>query len=193
MGIVVRKPGKGSFVHKSVRSQVPFSSMYSFSGWVSKLGHKVTTKILKKEIISDVPSEIKEKLHLGEKDKVFYLERLRFMDDKPVSIQANYINYSLTKDIMDINLVSKPLGVIFYENFSIETGYAKDIVSVSTAKEDIAKILNVKKGCPLLELKGVTYTVDDIPYKYTKAIYNGNIFEFNVYSDKDNMADLGIK
>lgn len=192
-GVAVRKPGKGSFIQRAEKSQVPFSSAYSFSRWLSKLGCSVKTKVLVQEVTAHVPDMVREKLGLLPQAKAVFVKRLRYVNEQPVSVQSNYFLYPLLEGLVHADLTKRPLGLVLEQDFHVKTQCAQDVLSASVADKKMASLLNISVGRPLLLMTGVSYSDEGLAFKYTEAVYNADMFCFHMRSDESNMVDLNMK
>lgn len=173
---LVKKRGRGTFVlNRSIGQKL--HKFYSFSEELTKLGIKETAKlIIFQEIIPE--ASIREALQLEADEKVFWIKRIRYMDDKAYTIEQSYIPVKfvpdLTGEMVANNGLYKTLRIfhVFPEK-AVETFSA-----VNLSRED-AKDMGLRVNDAAINLTRVTYSGADI-IEYCQSIVNGEVFHYTV-------------
>lgn len=173
---LVKKRGRGTFVlNRSIGQKL--HKFYSFSEELTTMGIKETAKLVVfQEIIPE--AFIREPLQIGAEEKVFWIKRIRYMDNKVYAIEHSYIPVKfvpeLTGELIDKNGLYKTLRMfhVFPER-AIETFSA-----VNISRED-ARDMNVMVNDAAINLTRVTYSGADI-IEYCQSIVNGEVFHYTV-------------
>ena len=93
-GVVKRIKGKGTFVAKPKISEGFAQKLTGFYQDMVDQGLTPFTKVLRREVVPASP-KVAHKLATMPGTPVFYLERLRFVEDEPVNLARNYVPYHL--------------------------------------------------------------------------------------------------
>ena len=174
-GLLDRKQGKGTFVSVPRFSQ-DLKSVHSFHD--SCAANKVTpgTKLLHvKELEADEKDITDLRLHPG--DRVIETLRVRLADNIPVVVERNHFSmaYSYLSAI-DLN------GSLYtaLRDFGVEARDATHDLSLSFATAEIADMLDVPVGFPLLELREVIYDQLGRPLHNSVQLIRGDRFVFRI-------------
>lgn len=122
---------------------------------------------------------ISRQLELGLGTKLFYIKRLRIVEDHPRSIETNYINYELVAGLekMDFNNTS------FYDVILHKKGYrtirSEEEILVVEANEEECQLLQMPKGSEILLIKGITHKAEnDLPFEYFELVCDPSFYRF---------------
>ena len=150
-GLIVKKQGKGSIVRKPPQS----IGILSVEGTSSAIGNKyLKTKILQKPVIrkwdDDFPFELSDvELESGS----IYLERLRFVDDKPVFYDINHLpNLDLPR-FTSRPLENKSLFEMLRDQYQIGVTGGEQRLKALECPDHISHLLNIRKGAPVLNIE----------------------------------------
>lgn len=175
-GYLVKKQGRGTFVkQKSIAQKL--HKFYSFSEELKGLGIRETAQMaVFEEIIPEV--SIREALQLSAGERVFWIKRVRYMDDKAYTVENSYIPVKyvpdMTEELIETNGLYKTLNLfqVFPER-AIETFSA-----VNLSLED-AKLMDLKTGDAAIHLTRTTYSGIDI-IEYCHSVVRGDVFQYTV-------------
>lgn len=94
-GYVYRKRGSGTFVSANKVKQILTTTVEHFSKQIAMQGKKPQIKVLHLEVI---PADefLSEQLNISEGEPVNMLERLRFVDEKPIQYEIAYLPWYKT-------------------------------------------------------------------------------------------------
>lgn len=173
---LVKKQGKGTFVQGRCIDQ-KLHKFYSFSEELDRLGIKETAKLaIFQEIVPG--ASIREALQLEVEEKVFWIKRIRYMDEKSYTIEQSYIpmKYApeMTGELVANNGLYKTLRM-----FQVFPERAEETFSaVNLSKED-AKDMNLPVNDAAIKLIRITYSGADI-IEYCRSVVRGDVFHYTV-------------
>jgi GntR family transcriptional regulator len=172
--IIERIQGKGTFVlnKKVVRS---LRKIVSYTENMKKQNIKPTIEVIEKKVLTDY-SEFHKKLQLSPGDKVLKLKRIRFGNGIPLVLDYRYINLKYCPDIFDKDLNTSLYKL--YEQYNIKIAHAKQYLELSFLNGEDAKLLNCKKGDPVIYIEGLLSLENFTPIEYETNFWNGRIFKF---------------
>jgi GntR family transcriptional regulator len=188
-GLLVRHPGKGTFV---AQAKVPAAStLTSFSTAMRELGLTVSSKVIEKTITRPPPG-IRESLDLLPGEQVIYLRRVRYIDTEAVAIMSSYMPASYYGALLNENMTDRPLTAVMEAiNNDLKISYSRDYFEASVAQEEEAELLGIKPGAPVLLERGLVYAQNSVPVRNSKVIYRSDRFRLNLSAG--NQADTEVK
>lgn len=175
-GLVVRYPGRGSFVAESnvVHSPIDSSVPLPFEEQVAQTGRLVTYRS-PSLTLSTAPQRYAERLGVGVDTLVFKLERLRLIDDQPVSLEVRYIPRAIGAKVTGEMLANHPAHTFVGEII----GQPIPAISVSVTAENatpyIADLLNLPEGTALIVRDNSHYSSDGSIVLCGRSFFAGNI------------------
>ncbi|CAN5556462.1 transcriptional regulator NagR [soil metagenome] len=184
-GLLFRQPGKGTFVATAKIQHGP-SQQLSFSSAMAALGRAVSTKVLEAGVVG-APSNVAQKLGLAHQSPVVFMRRLRSVDGAPAAIHVAYLLPRFAP-LLDEDLSGSLYGLMATVGSRVE--HAADEIEAIAAIGDVARLLKVQPGAPLVFISGVAFSSTMEPLRFTEAVYVGDRFRFGV--DGTGEPDLTI-
>ena len=150
-GLILKRQGKGSIVRKPPQS----IGILSIEGTTTAIGEKyLKTEILQKPVIQNwgdnFPFEISE---IERESGCIYLERLRFVDGKPVFYDINHLPNMHLPRFTSRSLENKSLFETLRSNYQIQVTGGEQRIKAMRCPQNIAALLEIKKGEPVLYLQ----------------------------------------
>lgn len=181
-GYISRTPGKGTFVIRTKLSR-GLTPLTSFSEDMRAREEKVTSTLLEfKEIQADLLLSGKLCIPVG--TPLLYVSRLRCANKVPISLNISYI--FLPKDIAITRDEVEDIGSIFliFDMKGISPLEADRTIEAVEAAEEIAQILHISAGSPLLLVEGVVYTYNHRPIEFHKVISVGDRYKYSLHLER---------
>ncbi len=178
-GWLYRVKSKGTFIARQKIRQDFLTRLETFYEQMNRIGMSPSTQVLDfRETKADL--EVSENLDIPEGSKVFYLLRRRDGDGDPVVIVETYLPYDKCSFIAGNDYEKMSL----YDSLDVDPDTkitsAKRFVEAAAASSEDAKILNTKKGSPILLIHTVGFNRDQIPLEYSIARYRGDVSGFQI-------------
>ena len=176
--IIERIQGKGTFVlnKKVFRS---LRKIISYTENMKKQGIEPSTKVLEVKILKDY-SDYHKKLNLLPGEPLLKLKRVKYGDGVPLVIDYRYISLKHCPDIYKKDFTISLYKL--YQEYNIKIAHAKQYLELSLLDGTDAKLLNCKKGDPVIHMKGMLSLEDFTPIEYEDAYWNGLICGFHFES-----------
>jgi len=185
-GIIYRKAGKGSFVQKGFLKKKPQMLLRGSFAAIQAAAEELKVKVLKFEYLQP-PPDVKEKLQLGDSERVLRVERLHFCNEIPFLYSTNFLS----------EIEGRFLSLSDFENFTVV-----ELLSTKckqTLKEAIqtfnavvadnrrSKALNIPVGFPLLSIERISSSVDNRPINLFIGFFRSDSYVFSaVFSFEEN-------
>ncbi|OGP49593.1 MAG: hypothetical protein A2Y79_00065 [Deltaproteobacteria bacterium RBG_13_43_22] len=173
--LIRREQGRGTFV--SFRNDNNFQfRLYGTVDDLFHLGAQTILNLHSKKLISPSPEIIKDmKLNPGE--KLYLFEGLRHLENKR---QAFFQAYAPEKIGEKIQLTESdyPLFIKRVEKEALETvRRSRQVTSASVADKNLAAVLKVKKGHPLLVIKRIYFSKSGRALEMAVTFFPGDAYK----------------
>jgi GntR family transcriptional regulator len=179
-GYLLRKQGSGTFV-TDYQQSYSISPLLSFTKEMEKKGLNYTTKILNFTEIKD--QNAAAKMNLDSEAKLFKLERLRLIENKPFLLENTYLaaeNFSnLKKDELENNSLFK----LIKDKYNIQLSNAEAEVEAVIFDSTIADKMQVKEGMLGLYFEQFSKNENEEIIEYTSAYYRNDNYKFKFTFD----------
>lgn len=150
-GLILKKQGKGSIVRKPPQN----IGILSIAGTASAVGVRyLKTDMLQKPEIRKWPEPFAFELSELEKESgCIYMERLRYVDDKPVFYDINHLpNINLPR-FTSRSLENKSLFEVLRKHYQLNILGGEQQLKAIVPDQKIKNLLQLKKGQPVLYIE----------------------------------------
>jgi len=171
--------GKGSFVSSQKQAWHLMQSLQGFYEDAVDRGQVVRTEVLEQEDIP-ITGEIAEYLELEPGEMVTKMKRLRFADGEPIVVVTTYIPKKLCPNLVNVDFRDISLYAYLRENCGLVIAEGTRTIESVNATEDLARLLQVKKGAALSLLRSIGWISDGTPLEYYIAWHRGDRSKFQV-------------
>ena len=172
-GYLRRVKAKGTFVNSLPEMPKFVATLKGFAGEMREKGIDYATKVLENKIISP-PVKIAEKLNITQNERVFYLKRLRFIQNEPVLISESYIPINFCPDIIREDFEKESLYNVMEKKYNIFlNGGTRDFEAIILYSDTERKLLGISSSTPILHVEGIIYEQNNLPVEYVKIDLKG--------------------
>ncbi len=176
-GVVFRRRGHGTFVSEPKIERV-VARLLNFNTDMRESGLEPSSVVLQKKIIQ-APDEVRDLLKLKKGETLVKVIRLRLANDKPIAISKSMVPTSVCPKMAEENLDNvESLTRFLEEKGDCKIAYAKQKIQAVDADSYRAKLLEIKKGSPLLHLSRIFYTNEHYPLGVFDSFYRGDRYMF---------------
>ncbi|GAK55199.1 transcriptional regulator GntR family protein [Candidatus Vecturithrix granuli] len=178
-GYLEHRKGKGTFV-KSSESLCNMSELMSFTKMAALMGRNVSTKVLefRKTQVAEFPEAVANHLNVGKEEDVFFIRRVRCLEEKPVILDRRVIRARFCPELNETMLSGSLISGLENRFGLYITGWDQRIQAVSIDQEE-AQLLEMKAGDACLSLKAVGLLEDSSPLWYEWSLFHGRHFIFS--------------
>lgn len=168
--LVVRRQGKGTFVasHHEARAQFRFLRLMPDQGEPHYPGNKIIeVKRLR------APAEVARQLDMKSGDSVIFIKRIQSFDGAPTIIEEIWLPGVIFKGLTAERLIEYkgPMYGLFETEFGARMIRAGEKIRAVVADADVAELLCIPAGTPLLSVERVSYTYGDKPVEVRRGLY----------------------
>lgn len=170
-GILEKIPHKGTFVSKEIKKPQwgPFEDhdeRRGFSSFLKSQGYSIRSKVIIAEKIRPTQS-ICSKLNLQENEEVYCLERVRYTDDDPFSVEIAYMPYKFVEGIENYDFSQVSLYDFLTTRNHCPYTFKRELI-VSFPSNRISKMLK-NKGYPVYSFQYIGYDQNGEVVEYTRS------------------------
>lgn len=153
-GLLIRKQGKGTFVCEPKIKQKG-TSLLSFTEEIKNHGYSTKAEILS---FAKMPADrqVRQKLNLAQKDEVYKIKRIRFIEEEPMALVTSYLPEKLVGNLSKNNIRYSVYG--YLEKLGLAPVKAKDKFMARIANPEIANLLNIPEGSAIFQSERIAYT-----------------------------------
>lgn len=171
-GLLFPVQGKGTFVTR-VKILEGLAANLSFFDDMKGRGLQVLTQVLTFRTQSASPS-VAELLRLRPGDDVYYIDRLRYVEETPLLVVTSYLPVSLVPELTATVLVSRGLHQVLREDFGITPARAVRTFEALPATSEDAQLLQIAVGAPIQHIESVVYDAVGTAVEYFIARHRGD-------------------
>lgn len=171
-GLIVRERGRGTFVaHPKLAHGM--TRIVSFTDDMRQRGFTPSNRVLFSGLIP-APAAIAAALSVPEGEELARIQRLRLADGEPMCVEESFLVHRHLPGILENDFAAKSLREVKHQKFGILWTRAKQTIQAVAAPAEIARLLSVKPGAPLLYIERVTWSQAEIPIEYLRVHYRAD-------------------
>lgn len=177
-GLITRKRGKGTFASEKARS-LESPRLSGFIEDIISMGIKTKTKLIDLSWM-EAPENVRERLKLRKQDQTLRIEKVRLIKGNSFSHVFNYLPPEIGKNIPSDKLTEKPLLMILEDDQNIRADTAIQTVEATIADAQVATLLGIRVGEPLLKVERTVFDVKEKPIEYVSVLYRADKYFYTV-------------
>ena len=184
-GLVIRMPGRGSYVAEPPAHRRA-DRLMSFSSEMTRRGRVPSSIIVDREIRPAWRSAAAD-LRVREGEPIVFLRRVRCADGEPVALETTLLIRSTSPSVMAADLRAESLhSVLTAANFALRRGTA--LVTAGPASNEDARLLGVARGDPMLVERRVILDALGRPVEATESRYPADRYAIDVRFDVEDCS-----
>ena len=170
-GLLYRRHGVGTFV-AHLHIERDHTRLTSFLESAKEDGIEVDIRVLAANIL---PAKLKisRALSLDEGELVFQVKTLRYADAVPITVHDAYVPYKLFPQLLQEDLKSRHLWDVM-ESYGRHVKRAVQRLEAREADEEIAALLEIDEGAPILYKERTVFLDDGTPVEFTHCYNRGD-------------------
>jgi GntR family transcriptional regulator len=180
-GLLYRRHGVGTFVAYP-HLQRDHTRLTNFFDKAENEGLAVQAKLLKLEVIPAKP-RVAEALDIPVGSHVIRVKTLRFVNEAPVTVHDAYVPHKLFANIVNENLEVQHLWTL-YEKAGYRVKRAVQKLEAREASKEVANLMKIKEGAPVLFKERTVYADDGTPVEFTYCYNRGDMYSLTVASER---------
>ena len=171
--LLVQIHGKGTFVSPFVVEQTWAGRLVGVYDELMLMGIPFTTRIIEQSIIP-APTKEAEQLGLKTGEPIYRLKRLRMVENAPLVVLENYLDANRYQGLLSMNLSEHGLMEVIEKLYGLRLAWASHSISVIRAGAEMAALLQIGIGDPILFNEHVVYNDRDEKALYSKLWFRSD-------------------
>ncbi len=155
----------------------PPPPLQTFTEMARARGLQATSRILSATVRAATLEEA-ERLNLAPAEDVFHLERLRGMGGRPLCLDKSTLPLSMVEPLVHTDLTDRSLFQCLSELCGIEIFRSSHAVQAEAASAELAALLEVPPGSPVLIESDLNYSRDETPVVLGTIWHRGDAYRF---------------
>jgi DNA-binding GntR family transcriptional regulator len=178
-GVLEFKKGVGTFVRGGILDY-DLRALVSFTekAIVAKKTPSTLVLLLEAMLAKDAATDVTEKLRIQPDEVVYYIERLRLVDDVPVILEHRYVVTKFCPDLSESD-VAGSLFAAWTEKYKLDVTGADQTIRAVPIRGKEAKLLHVRSGAAGLLVTATGYLSGGVPLWWEQTLYRGDAYEFH--------------
>lgn len=181
-GLLFRKARSGTFINLLFKKNYddyihqqkgPIGLTNSFSGKYQQ----ISSEILLFEVIQP-PQEVQQALLLDEYEFTYHVKRVRFLDERPVSIETDYIPIQLFPNL-SMDIVKDSIYNYAHTNMGINLKNSYISIFSEPSTEEDQEQLGLLPTEPVTVTEEIVFTDTGLPFEYTIVRNHYKTFSYN--------------
>ena len=174
-GYIHRERGRGTFVSLR-RMQHQLENFVSFSESMRARELTPGSQLLLIEPTSP-PGDVVDKVNISAPAKFTRIKRVRLANETPVGIHDSYLNgIPITPD----ELEQTPSLYELLESKGVFLNEGEETIEATCATEEIAALLNIEAGAPLLRAVRFSWDAAGNFIEYVVALYHADLYRYTI-------------
>lgn len=135
-----------------------------------------SSKMINFEIL-EPESDISAALQLAQGDEVYFVERIRFADDKPMAIERTYLPVKQFPDLHQDSFKGS-LYAMIEKDQQLTISRATQRMEAGLVKKEDADLLQIKPPAAILMIERISYLAGEMPFEVVRSTYRADRYKF---------------
>lgn len=180
-GLIFKVAGKGSFVAKPKAFQ-SLSRLQGFGEAMGPSGYETFSQVLSARRVK-ASEVVAQRLQLRQGEAVFEIQRLRFLNREPISVDVSYFPLAIGERLAQADLPTRDIFVILENDLGHPLTHADLQIEAISADESLARHLRIDEAAPLLRIERLTHA-GERPIDFEFLYYRGDAFQYRLRIDR---------
>lgn len=176
--LVHRKQGKGSFWTESAK-ELKNEKLAGLNRQIFSINKETKVRVLSKRT-EKCREDIAALLKLPPGSGVVIFERLRLLNDKPMSYTTNYLPFKIGSRIKKSHLEKKTMLETLEDVVKLELGTIEHEVEITRANSEISELLHIPSLNPVLTIRTSVFDNDARPIEVVWTHFVEHMYKFKV-------------
>ncbi len=177
-GLLVSVHGRGTFVGSPTLEQALTSRLVTSSEDLTRRGIPYTTRVLE-QTVTQPGSRVTSLLSIPDQSRVFFIRRVRLVEQSPIALLHNYVVYDRCVGIEAIDFTRHQLFQVLEEKFGLPVTWGQRTFEAQVPHEELKAPLPLPEGTPVMYMEQITYLDDDVPIELSDVWWRGDQFRLS--------------
>jgi GntR family transcriptional regulator len=126
---------------------------------------------------------VARRLDLAPGSAVFEIQRLRYLNREPISVDVSYFPLAIGERLEQEDLATRDVFVILENDLCHHLTHADVQIEAISADDSLARHLRIAEASPLLRIERLTHA-DERPIDFEFLYYRGDAFQYRLRIDR---------
>ncbi len=179
-GLLVVEKGKRPLVGAG-RVIKNFQELRGFSEEMKRRGLVPSTQLL--AVVRRYPEPAcASALRLGSEELIYWVKRLRYANKERVGVETTSLPARIFPGLEKQELEKESLYFIIENVYKVKPDWSEEELEAVPARQEEARLLQVKKGAPLFCMRRNVYSTEGAPIEYGISLFRGDRYRATVVS-----------
>lgn len=177
-GLITKKRGHGS----TVIANQPNTSPRRVTSYIRKntVDRVAPVKRVVDAQIVPASGEVALALGIAAETPTFRLRRVRYAGEEPFYLETNHVEATFAPDALEHDFSTESLRAYLTTSRRAAWSHAQQAIYSVVADADLAGLLHVEEGSPLLYIRRISYDKSGIPREYVMTYYRGDLYHLEI-------------
>ncbi len=181
-GLIFSTQGKGTFASKPKALQ-DIQHLQGFDEAMKPQGYETSSRLVSiGEVV--VNRDVQEKLGLGSRERVVQVLRVRYLNRDPVSVDRSFFPLKIGQGLFSRDL-SCDIFPLLEEQLGVALGRADISLEARPADAEIASLLGLTPGNPVMWVERLTRDRHGEPVDYEYLAFRGDSYKYRFHVERD--------
>jgi GntR family transcriptional regulator len=191
-GLIRREKGRGTFVAEQSSGGWLLQSAHGFYEEAERAGHTVQSRVLRRAV-EPLPAWASDGLRLQPGSEGVVVDRLRWIDDRLVMYVVSHFPAVVAEALLDADLETASLYRVLEERQGLVVAGGRRVVEAARAEQELATLLEVELGSPLLYVEAVSWDDRLRPFECYRAWHRADRTKIEVHVvHEETAAKVGV-
>lgn len=190
-GLLIQTHGRGTFVAPHVVEQPLADRFVTFSEDLISKGVPFETRLLD-QIVLAARGHVATLLRVSPGVRVFYLRRVRLVENQPLILLHNYVVYERCPGIETIDFTAVRLFQALEERYGLHLVGGHRTFQAQGADREVAHLLDMAPGDPVMHVEQQTLLDDGSVIECSNLWLSGDRFRLSADISRTGGSGLGV-
>ncbi|RLT97353.1 GntR family transcriptional regulator [Ketobacter sp.] len=187
-GLIFTTQGKGTFASKPKAMQ-EVQHLEGFEEAMNSQGYETSAQLVSIREIN--PSkDVQDKLNIHSKEGAVEVIRVRYLNREPVSVDTSFFPMQIGRHLFARDL-GRDIFPLLENELNIPLGRAEISLEARPADANIAKLLQMEPGAPIMWVQRLTHDVNNHPVDYEYLAFRGDSYKYHFHVERDRTRTPG--
>lgn len=191
-GMLTRTHGRGTYVTPEPVEQPLAERLMTYSEALIAQGIAFRSLVLDQKLLPAPPS-VAAAMGVSPGEPLFFLRRIRTVDDVPLLLLHNYTLHALCPGIERMDFTQYRLFEVLEGTFDLRLAWGRRTFQAQVADETTARLLDMDPGDSLMHLSQTTYLQDERAVEYSDVWLRGNRFRLSARVHRGLLGQMDIQ
>ncbi|MCO6449543.1 MAG: GntR family transcriptional regulator [Caldilineales bacterium] len=182
-GLLERTHGRGTFVTPTLLQQPLADRMVTFSEDLISKGIPFETQVLSQEIVP-AGSRLGPILSVDEEASLFFLRRLRSIDDEPIILVNSFVVNDIAPGLGHLDYTTQRLFPAIEERAQMFIKNGSRTFQARLADSHTARMLDISRRSAVMYMEQISYLGDGRPVEFSELWLRGDRFQLTAFVER---------